>query len=1435
MHFSYLLTALLALISTSASAQTSTKNKVNGSGSDADNYFTAVIFSDPHVEQTGHDGATAATFATYSKAIANLGKSGGKVYQFNSLPGYTPTADIVFCLGDMDGDSEKTGSSFKAAFHYLNAAGIPFITMVGNHDIVPDYWTGDNPDPGLTVGFAGGYACNEVAMALIDAQLDTAQTHGITDLTRITDGTAHRQAEPFTFTFNGVRFYCGQAYWFQKPYDTFTNYNNSGYYTGTAKYYAPDGVISTLESFVNNHTSEPSVWMQHYPIVAGSDNARWWLDQNDVGKYIATEDESEYGTDISTLGSWSSDATAQSYATKKRDKLTELISKTKNAVHFSGHMHSYATNTYNGVTDYTVAAPGISDGGMFLVLISKTEGVKEIKRIDLIDFATANADSIGVIDNTASVTLTAGADVTALLGTNLDFETTQGDSQDGTTNIHFQPGWSNVYSMDATSGNIQYTHLYQVTDQASGASTSTALRIRTKWQKNAINNYIFKEATIPAGVYTLTYYIKKEASAGITEDLNYYEINGERTALPSTSSWSKQTVTLTFEEESTFRLNFGYRGGAGSNEALVYVDDITLTYEGSYQEESYTKYLFAYFPSNSDENVYYAVADKDTPYDFTVLNDGKMVLDADSVSVKGGLRDPHILRGNGDGYYYMVATDMKSAEGWSSNRGIVMMRSKDLVNWEHHTVHFPTKYADTDFANVTRVWAPETIYDEEAGKYMIYFSLLGAGSSNTYDKVYYAYANDDFSDLVGEPTFMYDRGSATIDMDIIKVGDTYHGFYKNEGTGGIGHITSTSLTGNWTLVSDAVQQTSVAVEGVGVYKLINLDKYVVMYDCYNSGYYEFCSTYDFDSYTVEAKTSTSGSFTPRHGTVLPITDDEYAKIEKWIADALRRNTVAVEGASIDNPIKTDFVTNGSFDNGTTGWSYTTGAQNHGTTTNKGDKVVYLAFENWNATLAAGKMYQTISNIPNGTYMLDITAWARDNSGKQVYLNDNTVALSGNDDEANNYRIIAYISDNTAEVGLEATTAVGDWMGIDNVQLTYWSADNIVDDVKAKLLADADIDSNNNPLNSYSGFTEVVTLGDWTTSNYTTNKSQHWDGTTTSSYHEQSSGWSNSSWSMSMTQDITLSPGNYVLKLAGRAASAKVDARMTVDDKSVLIATNDDYGYGIDTSGNTNWSSEGTYANSNTGRGWEWRYLPFEVTEEGSHTITISASVADGYRHWVSFSDIQLLCETSVTASTGAPIDPDGDGTDTYWGTFYASNATTVPAGVTAYIIQYVEDEKAILTQVAEGGETIPGSEGYLISTVSAQDALTFVTSTSTPVSVEDNMLKGSSVTKSFAGEGTYYVLSRKTTDSVAKYGFYYQYGTGGTSVTNNAHKAFLLVPGSTEVKSLMLSLNNESTGIDSSSLSTTPVSYDIYNLQGLRVNDNYKGVVIKNGKKLIQK
>lgn len=307
-----------------------------------------------------------------------------------------------------------------------------------------------------------------------------------------------------------------------------------------------------------------------------------------------------------------------------------------------------------------------------------------------------------------------------------------------------------------------------------------------------------------------------------------------------------------------------------------------------HQAEPYSNYMFVFFPSNSNENIYYALSNDG--YNYTVLNDGNRVISADSVSVMKGLRDPHILRGN-DGYFYMVITDMKSSLGWSSNRGIVMMRSKDLINWSHSTVHFPTRFAGTTFANVSRVWAPETIWDPNyingdgsKGRYMIYFSILTTDGKVPYDKDYYCYANDDFTDLIGTPTYLYDRGSATIDMDIVYNEDDslYHAFYKNEGSGGICQVTAKTLTAaegqaagsQWSQPSGTLQQTNVAVEGVGVFKLINKDSWIMMYDCYTSGYYQFCSSNDLENFTFVKNTTTSGAFTPRHGTVIQLTSAE---------------------------------------------------------------------------------------------------------------------------------------------------------------------------------------------------------------------------------------------------------------------------------------------------------------------------------------------------------------------------------------------------------------------------------------------------------------------------------------------------------------------------------------------------------------------------------
>jgi hypothetical protein len=80
-----------------------------------------------------------------------------------------------------------------------------------------------------------------------------------------------------------------------------------------------------------------------------------------------------------------------------------------------------------------------------------------------------------------------------------------------------------------------------------------------------------------------------------------------------------------------------------------------------------------------------------------------------------------------------------------------------------------------------------------------------------------------------------------------------------------------------------LQQTNEAVEGAGVFRLINSDDWILMYDCYNNGHYQFCSSQDLFQFTFRKNTATQGAFTPRHGTVIPITEEEY-QILKQLPD-----------------------------------------------------------------------------------------------------------------------------------------------------------------------------------------------------------------------------------------------------------------------------------------------------------------------------------------------------------------------------------------------------------------------------------------------------------------------------------------------------------------------------------------------------------------------
>lgn len=218
---------------------------------------------------------------------------------------------------------------------------------------------------------------------------------------------------------------------------------------------------------------------------------------------------------------------------------------------------------------------------------------------------------------------------------------------------------------------------------------------------------------------------------------------------------------------------------------------------------------------------------------------------------------------------------------------------------------------------------------------------------------------------------------------------------------------------------------------------------------------------------------------------------------------------------------------------------------------------------------------------------------------------------------------------------EATNATA--LGVDPVPALD-VASNYSDKLKALIvLEDAAVTS---------GYTENATgivdawdvangqLKTWTEQNAGTGNTDHWSGNTVTYYNK----YDGSGFTMSAKKTVSLPAGSYVLKAAARCD--KVNGNddfylgVTVDGESLVkeiyTSTGGGSGLGIDKTGAANYTAaDDTYANSNNGFGWEWRFVPFTLTETKDVELKITANIlATG---WVSFSDIQLLTTSSNEA------------------------------------------------------------------------------------------------------------------------------------------------------------------------------------------------------------
>ncbi len=293
-------------------------------------------------------------------------------------------------------------------------------------------------------------------------------------------------------------------------------------------------------------------------------------------------------------------------------------------------------------------------------------------------------------------------------------------------------------------------------------------------------------------------------------------------------------------------------------------------------------FLFATFRGEQSpltEQVYFALSAAGR--DWTALNHGEPVL----VSTLGerGLRDPFVLRSADGGKFFLIGTDLSIHldPDWTravraGSRAIIVWESPDLVRWS------APRRVEVAPADAGCAWAPEAVYDAEKGDYLVFWASTTARDDFAKHRIWAA-RTPDFQTF--SAPFVYIEGEApVIDTTIVHDGRAYYRFTKDEKHKAITLQTCPTLEGEWREVADFSLRDLVGHEGPACYLIqpaaagrpplwgLILDHYLAQ-----RGYQPYV-THDLASGRFTPASDFRFPFPFRHGSVLPLTAEEFARL-----------------------------------------------------------------------------------------------------------------------------------------------------------------------------------------------------------------------------------------------------------------------------------------------------------------------------------------------------------------------------------------------------------------------------------------------------------------------------------------------------------------------------------------------------------------------------
>ena len=304
-------------------------------------------------------------------------------------------------------------------------------------------------------------------------------------------------------------------------------------------------------------------------------------------------------------------------------------------------------------------------------------------------------------------------------------------------------------------------------------------------------------------------------------------------------------------------------------------------------------YLFVHFREKTTpdgEQVHFAVS-RDG-FHWEALNGGRPVLWA--YYGDRGARDMTIVRDIRTGRFHILATDLSLAYGmrgryahdWGSisrhgSKCLAHWESEDLVHWSEE------RLIPLGGERFGCLWAPDVILERETGDYLVHFSASCADNGFGPKAIYYSRTRDFVT--FSEPELLYRKAdSGCIDSAMYREDGRYVLFVKSEGNPRtMIELTSDRATGPFRRVSRFDE--AMAGVAAGQYEAptafrLEDGRWCLLIDYYGRpGQYQGYVPFLADSLGGGAFARSDAAFSfPygfKHGTVLAITDEEYARMK----------------------------------------------------------------------------------------------------------------------------------------------------------------------------------------------------------------------------------------------------------------------------------------------------------------------------------------------------------------------------------------------------------------------------------------------------------------------------------------------------------------------------------------------------------------------------